>query len=89
MQIETMQLDAELKRLRRAHGQLGGVIKMIEVGRDCKDVMTQLAAVSKALDKVGFAIMACGMRQCLETAEDSRAVDEAMADLQKWFLALA
>ncbi|MDJ0471992.1 metal-sensitive transcriptional regulator, partial [Rhodococcoides fascians] len=40
-----------LNRLRRAHGQLAGVIGMIENGRDCKDVVTQLAAVSRALDK--------------------------------------
>ncbi|MEH6797576.1 MAG: metal-sensitive transcriptional regulator, partial [Rhodococcus sp. (in: high G+C Gram-positive bacteria)] len=38
-----------LNRLRRAHGQLSGVIGMIENGRDCKDVVTQLAAVSRAL----------------------------------------
>jgi len=35
-----------LNRLRRAHGQLAGVIGMIENGRNCKDVVTQLAAVS-------------------------------------------
>jgi DNA-binding FrmR family transcriptional regulator len=33
-----------LNRVRRAHGQLGGVIAMIEQGRDCKDVDTQLTA---------------------------------------------
>ena len=54
-----------LNRLRRAHGQLAGVISMIEQGRDCKDVVTQLAAVSKALDKAGFKIVATGLRQCL------------------------
>ena len=37
-----------LNRLRRAHGQLAGVISMIEQGRECKDVVTQLAAVSRA-----------------------------------------
>ena len=47
-----------LNRLRRAHGQLSGVIGMIENGRDCKDVVTQLAAVSRALDKAGFKIVA-------------------------------
>lgn len=54
-----------LNRLRRAHGQLAGVISMVEQGRDCKDVVTQLAAVSRALDKAGFKIVATGMRQCL------------------------
>lgn len=60
-----------LNRLRRAHGQLAGVISMIESGRDCKDVVTQLAAVSKALDKAGFKIVATGLRQCL-TGETPR-----------------
>ena len=60
--------DAEgqvLNRLRRAQGQLAGVIAMVESGRDCTDVVTQLAAVSRALDRAGFKIVASGMRQCL------------------------
>ncbi|OBB58510.1 hypothetical protein A5757_16105 [Mycobacterium sp. 852013-51886_SCH5428379] len=78
-----------LNRLRRAHGQLAGVISMIEQGRDCKDVVTQLAAVSKALDKAGFKIVATGLRQCLtgETPENSQPMTEA--ELEKLFLALA
>ncbi|BBY96441.1 MULTISPECIES: metal-sensitive transcriptional regulator [Mycobacteriaceae] len=78
-----------LNRLRRAHGQLAGVISMIESGRDCKDVVTQLAAVSKALDKAGFKIVATGLRQCLtgETPENSQPMTEA--ELEKLFLALA
>lgn len=82
-------IDAVLKRLRRAHGQLAGVISMIEQGRDCKDVVTQLAAVSKALDRAGFKIVATGLRQCLtgETPENSQPMTEA--ELEKLFLALA
>lgn len=78
-----------LNRLRRAHGQLGGVIAMIEQGRDCKDVVTQLAAVSKALDKAGFKIVATGLRQCLtgEAAEGQQPMTEA--EPEKLFLALA
>jgi len=78
-----------LNRLRRAHGQLGGVISMIEQGRDCKEVVTQLAAVSKALDKAGFKIVATGLRQCLtgETPDDQAPMTEA--ELEKLFLALA
>lgn len=40
-------IAAVLNRLRRAQGQLAGVISMIEQGRDCRDVVTQLAAVSR------------------------------------------
>ncbi|WP_330252769.1 metal-sensitive transcriptional regulator [Nocardia sp. NBC_00565] len=78
-----------LNRLRRAHGQLAGVISMIEQGRDCKDVVTQLAAVSRALDRAGFKIVATGLRECLtgDTADGSEPMTEA--ELEKLFLALA
>ena len=76
-----------LNRLRRAQGQLNGVIGMIESGRECRDVVTQLAAVSRALDRAGFKIIANGMQQCLSDA----AGDETMtpAELERLFLSLA
>jgi DNA-binding FrmR family transcriptional regulator len=78
-----------LNRLRRAQGQLGGVIAMIEQGRDCKDVVTQLAAVSRALDRAGFKIVATGLRECMtgESADGTEPMSEA--ELEKLFLALA
>lgn len=78
-----------LNRLRRAHGQLAGVIAMIENGRDCKDVVTQLAAVSRALDRAGFKIVASGLRECLsgEPGDDGKPISED--ELEKLFLALA
>ena len=78
-----------LNRLRRAQGQLAGVISMIEQGRDCKDVVTQLAAVSRALDRAGFKIVATGLKECMsDTSQDGK---EPMieAELEKLFLALA
>lgn len=82
-------ITAVLNRLRRAQGQLAGVISMIEQGRDCKEVVTQLAAVSRALDRAGFKIVATGMRDCLtgETADGQRPMTEA--ELEKLFMALA
>jgi DNA-binding FrmR family transcriptional regulator len=78
-----------LNRLRRAQGQLSGVISMIEQGRDCKDVVTQLAAVSRALDRAGFKIVATGMRQCLTGEAPEGATPLTEAELEKLFLALA
>ncbi|WP_028478005.1 metal-sensitive transcriptional regulator [Nocardia sp. CNY236] len=80
-------ITSVLNRLRRAHGQLAGVIAMIEQGRDCKDVVTQLAAVSRALDRAGFKIVATGLRDCLTEGDgaDSMTLDE----LERLFLALA
>lgn len=82
-------IAAVLNRLRRAQGQLTGVISMIEQGRDCKDVVTQLAAVSRALDRAGFKIVATGMRECLtgESADGKQPLSEA--ELEKLFMALA
>ena len=78
-----------LNRLRRAHGQLAGVIAMIEQGRDCKDVVTQLAAVSRALDKAGAKIVATGLRECLAGQVEGAAAPMTEAELEKLFLALA
>ncbi|MEE1941329.1 metal-sensitive transcriptional regulator [Streptomyces sp. TRM 70361] len=87
------ELRAVVNRLRRAQGQIAGVIRMIEEGRDCEEVVTQLAAASRALDRAGFAIIATGLQQCL--AEDGQGDDKAVdrermrARLEKLFLSLA
>ncbi len=78
-----------LNRLRRAHGQLAGVIAMIEQGRDCKDVVTQLAAVSKALDRAGFKIVASGMRHCQAARDRGEQPPMTEDELEKLFLSLA
>ena len=83
--VDAADMAAVVTRLRRAQGQIGGVIRMIEEGRDCREVLTQVAAVSRALDKAGFAIVANGMRTCLSDPE--RAADAE--DLERVFLSLA
>lgn len=80
---------AVLNRLRRAQGQLAGVISMIEQGRECKDVVTQLAAVSRALDRAGFKIVATGMRECLAGEAQDGKQPMTEAELEKLFMALA
>ncbi len=76
-----------VNRLRRAQGQIGGVIRLIEEGRDCRDVVTQLAAVNRALDRAGFAIVSAGLRQCLANPDGISEEDQAM--MEKLFLTLA
>ncbi|GAA5024735.1 metal-sensitive transcriptional regulator [Kitasatospora paranensis] len=88
MQVDDDSVGAVLNRLRRAQGQLAGVIAMIEAGRECKDIVTQLAAVSRALDRAGFKIVASGMRQCMAVA-DAGAPPMSEAELERLFLALA
>ena len=58
-----------LVRLKRARGQLDGVINMIEDDRSCGEIVTQLAAVSKALDRAGFKVVATGLKQCWEDGD--------------------
>lgn len=82
-------IAAVLNRLRRAQGQLAGVISMIEQGRECKDVVTQLAAVSRALDRAGFKIVATGLRECIAGGDTDGAKPMTEAELEKLFLALA
>ena len=83
-------IAAVLNRLRRAQGQLAGVISMIEQGRDCKDVVTQLAAVSSALDRAGFAIIATAMKDCVADPDSALAEDGITTEeLEKLFLTLA
>jgi DNA-binding FrmR family transcriptional regulator len=80
-------LEHVTKRLRRAHGQIGGVLRMIEEGRDCEDIVTQIAAVSRAIDRAGVAIISTGLKQCLL---DSGGVDTLdSAKMEKLFLSLA
>jgi DNA-binding FrmR family transcriptional regulator len=82
-------MTAVLNRLRRAQGQLSGVISMIEQGRDCKDVITQLAAVSRALDRAGFKIVASGLRECQSGSARNGGPGLTEAELEKLFLTLA
>lgn len=78
-----------LTRLKRAQGQLSGVVSMIEEGEDCAAVLQQLAAVSRALDRAGFKIVASGMRHCNAAREQGEEPELTEEELEKLFLALA
>lgn len=87
VELKPEDMTAVVNRLRRAQGQLGGVLRMIEEGKDCQDVVTQLAAVSRALDKAGFAIIASGLKQCLVESGGADTIDTKT--MEKLFLSLA
>ncbi|MET8311842.1 metal-sensitive transcriptional regulator [Micromonospora sp. NPDC005173] len=78
-----------LTRLKRARGQLNAVIEMMEEGRDCREALTQLAAVSKAIDRAGYKIIASGMRHCNAARERGEQPEMTEEELEKLFLALA
>lgn len=77
-----------LNRLRRAQGQLGAVIAAVESGGQCRDVVIQLAAVSKALDRAGFTIVSSAMQRCIASPDDP-AEPLTVDELEKLFLTLA
>ena len=85
MQLESSEMKPVLNRLKRAHGQLSAVVRMLEEGGECKEVVTQLSAATKALDRAGFAIIATGLEQCLTNPEESMDKKE----MEKLFLSLA
>jgi DNA-binding FrmR family transcriptional regulator len=87
MEFDPAEMTSVINRIKRARGQLDGVLRMLDEGRDCADVVTQLAAVSRALDRAGFAIVATGLQQCLTNGDGLDSVD--MKKLEKVFLSLA
>lgn len=89
MDLKPEMIGDALTRLRRAQGQLSGVISMIEDGQDCTDVLQQLAAVSKALDRAGFKIVSTGLRHCNAARERGEEPPMTEQELEKLFLALA
>lgn len=85
MKIEAAELKAVRDRLVRAQGQIGGIVKMIDEGRDCAELLNQLAAANSAVHKAGFALISVGMANC---ASDSSG-DADRASLEKAFMSLA
>jgi len=74
-------------RLRRARGQLDAVIAAIESEAPCRDVVQQLSAVTKALDRAGYLIISTALRECLADTDDQDATK--IDELEKLFLSLA
>ena len=87
MELNPEELSAVTNRLRRAQGQIGGVLRMIEQGRECEDIVTQLAAVNHAMDRAGFALIATNLKQCLTEPGGADSADAQ--NLEKLFLSLA
>ncbi|MEO7349508.1 MAG: metal-sensitive transcriptional regulator [Terrimesophilobacter sp.] len=76
-----------INRLRRAHGQLAAVINAVETDAPCRDVVQQLSAVSKALDRAGYLVISTALRECM--ADPATAGSGQEDELEKLFLSLA
>lgn len=81
------QIKAIVTRIKRAQGQLGAVARMIEEGRNCEEIVTQMSAVSKAVNTAAFTLISSSLKECL--VEDKKNSEQVTAQLQKLFLSLA
>ena len=81
------QVVAISKRIKRAQGQLGAISRMLEEGRNCEEIVTQMSAVSKAVNTAAFTLISASLKECI--VEGNSNSDEVTAQLQKLFLSLA
>jgi len=89
MDLPSETVDDLTRRLRKVEGQVRGIQQMLADDRDCRDVVTQMSAARKALDQVGFNLVAAGMTWCLQNPERSAAEGFELTDVQKMFNKLA
>ena len=76
-------------RLKRAGGQVQAVETMLADGRECRDIVTQLSAAIKALEQVGFRLIASGLTYCLENPEEAAESGYPLDEVQRMFTKLA
>ena len=81
------QTKAVLNRLSRAIGHLESVKKMVENGRDCSEVLIQIAAVRSAINNIGKVILQDHIQHCLVDAvenDDEQALDDLCQAIDKF-----
>ena len=89
MQLPDDVVDDVRTRLHRVAGQLAGIERMLDGGRECKDVVTQISAATKALEQAGFKLVAAGLTYCLTNPEEAEATGYALDVVEKMFMKLA
>ena len=81
------QIEAITKRVKRAQGQLGAVVRMLEEGRNCDEIVIQMSAVSKAVHTAAFTLISASLKECIVEGKSNS--DQVTEQLQKLFLSLA
>jgi DNA-binding FrmR family transcriptional regulator len=89
MELPDEVTDDVRKRLRRISGQLAGIERMLDEGRECKDVVTQISAATRALEQAGFKLVAAGLSYCIANPEEAEATGYPMDVVERMFLRLA
>jgi DNA-binding FrmR family transcriptional regulator len=77
------------KRLHRVAGQIEGIERMLDQGRECRDVISQISAATKALEQAGFRLVAAGLTYCVEHPEEAEADGYPLEAVQRMFMKLA
>ena len=80
------QLEEVFKRVKRAEGQIAGVIRMLEDGRNCEEIVHQMAAVGKAINTAAITLISSSLDECMSEKKNNQAQRER---LLKLFMSLA
>ena len=89
MQLPDESIDDLTRRLRRVEGQVRGIQQMLAEKRECRDIVAQVSAASKALDQVGFKLLATGLSHCLANPKQAKANGFDLEEVEKLFMKLA
>lgn len=89
MQLPDEVLDDLRRRLRRVAGQVQGIERMLDEGRECRDVVTQISAANRALEQTGFRLVSAGLTYCLSNPEEAKADGYPIEEVEKMFMRLA
>jgi DNA-binding FrmR family transcriptional regulator len=88
MEIPEEVIDDIRRRLHRVSGQLAGIERMLDDGRECKDVVPQISAATRALEQAGFKLVAAGLTYCLAHPDEAEAAGYPLDVVEKMFLKL-
>lgn len=78
-----MACDPKLaNRLKRSEGQIRGILKMMDDGKDCREVVTQLMAARSSIDKVIGLVVTENLKQCMEDKEVDLTSEELVKALE-------
>lgn len=89
MELPDTTVDELTRRLARVEGQVRGIAAMLRDGRECRDVVTQLAAARRALESVGFKLLASGLVQCIDDPQRAARDGDSVEEFERLFLKIA
>jgi DNA-binding FrmR family transcriptional regulator len=89
MEIPDNVIEDIRRRLHRVSGQLAGIERMLDDGRECKDVVTQISAATRALEQAGFKLVAAGLTYCITHPDEAEAAGYPLDVVEKMFLKLS